>query len=96
MAFEYLCYKLIWLIHNYIDLDKNGQYIPEGRFELYNLKKDLSESSNLSTVLPEKTIEMKMELEKWILSVGAKIPGINPNYDLKKCNQRVDPKKEEK
>jgi uncharacterized sulfatase len=89
-------YKLIWFFHDYIDLDKNGQYIPEGRIELYNLKKDLSESSNLSTLLPKKTVEMKMELEKWILSVGAKIPGINPNYDLKKWNQRVNPKKEVK
>lgn len=88
-------YKLIWFFHDYIDLDQNGKYIPEGRVELYNLKNDLGESSNLVTTQPEKVAEMKSELEKWILSTGAVIPGVNPNYNPEKWNQRVNPKKEE-
>jgi arylsulfatase A len=88
-------YKLIWFFHDYIDLDAKGQYVPEGRVELFNLKNDLGEKQNLAKVLPEKTAEMKSELEKWILATGAEIPGVNPNYNPEKWNQRVNPKKEE-
>jgi uncharacterized sulfatase len=88
-------YKLIWFFHDYIDLDKNSQYIPEGRVELFDLKNDLGESENIAATLPEKTAQMKSELEKWILDNGAEIPGINPNYNPEKWNTRINPKKEE-
>jgi arylsulfatase A len=88
-------YKLIWFFHDYIDLDQNGKYIPEGRIELFNLKTDLGESENIAATLPEKTAQMKSELEKWILDNGAEIPVINPNYNPKKWNTRINPKKEE-
>jgi hypothetical protein len=45
--------------------------------------------------MPEKTAEMKSELEKWILANGAEIPCVNPNYNHEKWKKRVNPKKEE-
>ena len=88
-------YKLIWFFHDYIDLDQNGKYIPEGRIELFDLKNDLGEMKNIAATLPEKTAQMKSELEQWILDNGAEIPGINPNYNPEKWNTRINPEKEE-
>ncbi len=40
-------YKLIEFFGDYIDVDSNLCYTPEGRVELYNLKKDIGESEDL-------------------------------------------------
>lgn len=88
-------YKIIWSFGDYIDLYRNSLYIPEGRIELFNLRKDLGETTDLASSDPERVIIMKRKLENWIHSCGATIPGINPGYDPLKWNQRVNPKKDE-
>lgn len=51
-----------------------------GVYELYNLREDVSESTNLATKLPEKTKELEQYLEKWKSKIGAQQPLINVNY----------------
>ena len=48
--------------------------------ELYNLKNDLRERQELSAKDPEKTRALLDMLHKWQKSVGAKMPGPNPDY----------------
>jgi arylsulfatase A len=49
-------------------------------FELFNLKEDPSELSDLSKVLPEKVRELDARLQAWLLRTGAKLPVPNPAY----------------
>jgi arylsulfatase A-like enzyme len=55
-------------------------------YELYNLKKDISEENNLMLSNPEKAEELKKILFKWYSQVGAQFPTENPKYDSKKWN----------
>ena len=51
------------------------------RFELFNLKDDLSEKHDLSDTMPEKVRELDGKLREWLASVGAKLPLPNSAYD---------------
>ncbi len=54
----------------------------EGKtFELYNLKGDLSESNDLSEVLPEKVRRLNAKLTRWLRISRAKLPRPNPDYE---------------
>jgi arylsulfatase A-like enzyme len=55
----------------------------EGRIELYNLKNDKSESKNLVNVMPEKTTEMLIKLNKWKSDIHA--------HTVKKKNKKANP-----
>lgn len=60
------------LIYNYEDKS----------VELFNLKKDIGESSNLSAVNPEKRDELYRKLMRWIEDTHAPIPTkLNPYYE---------------
>nr|WP_262891579.1 sulfatase/phosphatase domain-containing protein [Aestuariibaculum suncheonense] len=48
--------------------------------ELYNIKKDISESQNLAKINPEKVEELKTLLHEWRKNVNAKMPYPNPYY----------------
>jgi arylsulfatase A len=52
--------------------------------ELYNLKDDLSESTNLIDIFPKKGQELLIELNTWKEKVSAQNPIKNPKYDPKK------------
>jgi arylsulfatase A len=52
------------LIHFYLD----------NRLELYNLKEDPSEKTNLATTMPEKAQELKAALDRWRSEVNAEVP----------------------
>lgn len=51
-----------------------------GKLELYNLKDDLSETTDLSGKMPGKTREMSQMLSRWRKSVGARMPVSNPDF----------------
>mgnify|MGYP003670152934 CR=1 FL=1 len=55
-------------------------FYEDERYELYNLKEDLSESQNLATSHPEKFEEMKQKMADALKSMNAKFPEPNPNY----------------
>jgi uncharacterized sulfatase len=55
-----------------------------GECELYNLKYDVNEMTDLRFSYPEKFTEMKEELEKWQVSTQAQMPVPNPAFDAGK------------
>jgi arylsulfatase A-like enzyme len=57
-------------------------FFEDGRNELYNLADDLSEAHDLSRVMPDRTNELRAELEQWWRDTGAWLP-TEPNelYD---------------
>lgn len=56
-------------------------YHEDLRYELYNLKMDISESEPLMTQYPEKVKELRTLLDAWLVEVNAKIPVADPQYD---------------
>lgn len=61
---------------------KLHQYFEDGGIELYNLKDDIGESTNLAKTKPEKAQQLLMTLEAWRKSIGAPVPvEPNPEFD---------------
>ncbi len=54
------------------------EYFEDGRVELFNLKKDIGEKTDLSSVRPEVSNALSAELRAWRLEVGALLPEPNP------------------
>ncbi|MBM4030991.1 MAG: sulfatase [Planctomycetes bacterium] len=67
------------------------EYYEEGKLELYNLKDDLSETTDLAAKLPDKAAELRKKLDDWRKAVGAQMPTPNPNHDPKR--EKEAPKK---
>ena len=64
-----------WKLHHYYE---------DNNFELYDLEKDLSESTNLAEINIEKKNELLIDLNNWRKGTNAPIPSaLNPNYDQK-------------
>lgn len=59
------------LIENYQD----------GSIELYDVVKDIGEQQDLSDAMTARATAMKKHLRDWLVSVGARVPGPNPNHD---------------
>ncbi|MDO6739326.1 sulfatase [Wenyingzhuangia sp. 2_MG-2023] len=55
-------------------------YYEDGRKELYNLTKDISETRDLVAKYPEKVRELNKELFEYLTEVEAKYPTPDPNY----------------
>lgn len=71
---------------------RSGDYrliesLEDGSMQLYNIKKNIGESKDLSQSMPEKVKEMKRALQKWRESVGAQYPSKNPNYDPERATE---------
>ena len=56
-------------------------YYEDSRYELYNLARDLGETTPLNATYPEKVEELAAKLDKWLEEVGARIPEPDPLYD---------------
>lgn len=57
------------------------EFFEDGRLELYNLRDDIGEKSNLAEALPEKTRQLHRLLIDWRRSVEAPVPtDPNPDY----------------
>ncbi|MFM8272278.1 MAG: sulfatase-like hydrolase/transferase [Gemmata sp.] len=56
------------------------EYYEDGRRELFDVKKDVSESRNLIAARPEVARELAADLDRWRKEVGAKMPTPNPDY----------------
>jgi arylsulfatase A len=54
------------------------EYFEDGRVELFNLKKDLGETTDLSSTQPEIAKRLAAELRSWRQEVGALVPEPNP------------------
>ncbi|MFT5127062.1 MAG: arylsulfatase A-like enzyme [Rhodothermales bacterium] len=61
---------------------KLHEYFEDGGLELYNLKNDLSESTDLAASMPEKAQELHAKLKAWRATINAPVPSeLNPQYD---------------
>jgi len=60
------------------------EWYEDGKVELYDLKADPSETTDLAAKMPEKTVELKKMLGDWRKSVNAQMPTVNPAYDPSK------------
>ena len=56
------------------------EYFEDGRFELFDLSKDIGESKNLAAEKPDVVKELAAKLAAWRKEVGAKMPTPNPDY----------------
>ena len=57
------------------------EHYEDGRVELFNLAKDISETTNLSTHEPRRVARLKNELAAWRQRAGAQTNSPNPNFD---------------
>jgi arylsulfatase A-like enzyme len=58
------------------------------KVELFDVVKDLSETTNLAAAEPERVKSMLAELQQWQKEVGAKFPQKNPQFKPNKPNGR--------
>jgi arylsulfatase A len=63
------------------------EFYEDGRLELYNLKRDISEKNNLAMKMPKKAAQLQKKLAAWRESVDAKMPSPNPDYDPARANE---------
>ncbi len=64
------------------------EYFEDGKLELYNLRADLSETTDLSSKLTDMTTKLHKMLVDWRKAVGAVMPTPNPAYDPKREKER--------
>ena len=72
-------------------------FFEEDRLELYNLREDIGEKSNLAEEYPDRAAALKARLDAWRKSVNAAMPSPNPDYDPARAGEwgQYDPKKYE-
>ena len=63
------------------------EYFEDGKVELYNLKADLGEKTDLAAKMPGKAAELQKKLAAWRKAVGARMPTPNPNHDPARANE---------
>ena len=57
------------------------EFHEDQRLELYDLKTDLGEKTNLALTKPERAKELYEKLVAWRRSIKAQMPTVNPDYD---------------
>ena len=57
------------------------EFFETGELELYNLREELAEKTNLVSQDPQRAEELRSALVAWRAKVGARMPQPNPNYD---------------
>jgi arylsulfatase A-like enzyme len=64
------------------------EYYEDKRVELFNLKEDLGETTNLTKEYPERTAQLRKQLQRWRNEVGAQEPRPNPEFRARKSESR--------
>jgi arylsulfatase A len=57
------------------------EYLDDSRVELYNLRDDIGEQTNIADANSELVNKLRDDLHEWRESVDAQMPTPNPNYD---------------
>ncbi len=66
-----------------------GVIVVGARTELYHLRNDLSETTDLAAKRPDKVAELMADLEKFWQDTDAPMPELNPNYDHERWAKEV-------
>jgi uncharacterized sulfatase len=53
----------------------------DGSIELYNLRKDIGETIDLASEVPEKANDLQQKLHSWREAIGAELPVPNPDFN---------------
>jgi len=72
-------WKLIEYFGDHYDTD--GKYLPGHDVEMFNLRDDLGEKTNLADRESARTKALLVELHAFLRDCGDEIPGANPHYD---------------
>ncbi len=64
------------------------EYYEDNRVELFNLKEDLGETKDLANQHPQRTAQLRKQLQRWRDEVGAQEPRPNPLFKPRKSGQR--------
>ena len=64
------------------------EYYEDNRAELFHLKKDLGETTDLAKQYPERTAQLRSQLQRWRDEVGAQEPEPNPDFKTRKSDIR--------
>jgi len=80
-------WKLIEYFGDWIDPQR--RYLPGHRLELFNLRTDIGERTNLAEAEPDRAAALRDRLHAWMKSVPAEVPGPNPHYDPEKVLQET-------
>jgi hypothetical protein len=75
-----------WKLIRIFNHGENNQH----RYQLYNLKNDLSETNNLASLEPVRVMELDGKIEAFLVDTKAVLPRVNPAFDPAK----YDPKEE--
>lgn len=67
------------------------EFFETGKVELYNLKDDVGEKTDLAAKEPERAAKLHAKLKAWRQAVGAQLPTPNPDHDPEK--DKTPPKK---
>ena len=83
-----------WKLIDYFgdSFDAADRYRAGARTELFNLRDDLGETSDLAAREPARARALQLQLRDWLRSVGATIPGANPHFDAARPLQEVNVK----
>ncbi|MEZ5940467.1 MAG: sulfatase [Planctomycetaceae bacterium] len=65
------------------------EFLEDGHVELYNLRDDVSETTNLAENKVEFTKQLKQRLADWRERVGAAMPRQNPDFDPSRADEIV-------
>ena len=63
------------------------EFFEDMHVELYNLRDDQAETTDLAEKMPDKANELRQKLHAWRDRVGAQMPAPNPDYDPAKERQ---------
>jgi len=80
-----------WKLIDYFgdSFDASGRYRVGARTELFNLRTDIGETTDLAAKEPEKARALQAKVREWLRSVRAEIPGANPHHDASRPLQEV-------
>lgn len=63
------------------------EFLADHRLELYNLRQDLGERTNLAVKRPKLAKDLQRRLAEWRKTTGARMPAANPKADPKRAGQ---------
>jgi arylsulfatase A-like enzyme len=72
------------------------EWYEDGSLELFNLRDDLSETTNLAARQPDKAQELHTKLVAWRQEVGALLPKSNPDWDPSQPPPKTKKRKQKK
>ena len=64
------------------------EFFEDNHAELYNLRDDPEEKTDLAAKMPEKAEALRKQLHAWRKAVGAQMPSPNPNHDPTRARSR--------